>query len=156
MTIFKKKSMLFGIVVSQLAMMAVTSPVLAHTNLSQTDSSVLGGWSEDIGQFQTTSDTIDAGVVSVRAARNEGKPRHGGMRENRYPSKYNRESRAVGWTTWTDVYHYTRAQMVSGFGLGAVASDSERVWGWHGTEAYSGWVYEGEIGTHRAKTFYGR
>ena len=46
--------------------------------------------------------------------------------------------------------------MIEWKGFGGVASDSGRIWGRNGTQAYSGWVFEGEIATHSAKTFYGK
>lgn len=147
--------MLLTLVAGQLTVMTTSMSVSAHTDLSRENQTVLGGWSEESGRFSNSSDSTYLGRTGFRSARKEGSPHHGGKRENRYGGIH-RESRAVGWTSWPNVYHYTRAQMVSGFGFGEADGDSGRVWGMGGTEAYSQWVHEGEIVTHRAKTFFGR
>ncbi|MER0123571.1 hypothetical protein ABPH35_07645 [Streptococcus sp. ZJ93] len=129
-----------------------TTPVLASTTLNQSDPSVLGGWSEEAGKFTNRQDSGISEGFAFRAAQS---PIHSGKREDRWSSG-GAESRAVGWTVWEDVYHYTRAQMVEWKGWGGVSADSGRIWGTGGTRAYSNWIYEGEILTHSAKTFYGR
>ncbi|EEM01711.1 hypothetical protein bmyco0002_59980 [Bacillus pseudomycoides] len=56
--------------------------------------------------------------------------------------------RAVGETTWTGVYHYTRAQLI---GFGFVQEDSGRQWDWTDTRAESPWGNK----FWKAKTWYG-
>ncbi|MBF0776749.1 hypothetical protein BVE84_04855 [Streptococcus azizii] len=146
-----KKLLLVGVSVGILLGLT-PAPVLATTTLNQLDSSVLGGWSEELGNFTNSQDNGISERFAFRAAQS---PVHGGKREDRWNSG-GAESRAVGWTVWEGVHHYTRAQMVEWKGLGGVSADSGRIWGTGGTRAYSGWVYEGELLTHIAKTFYGR
>lgn len=66
--------------------------------------------------------------------------------------------RAHGWTTWSGVYHYTRARLEKG---STINGDSGRVWRSNGSEAISPWkpytVSGGNLvdpGT--ARTYYGR
>lgn len=148
----KKLMLSFGISAGLLLGMG-TSVSSVYANATPIDSTVQGGWEEKTGAFFEQGDYLIPEIPAFRLTRSN--PIHHGWRENRF-QKNGLESRAVGSTTWPGVYHYTRAQMVEWRGLGRVTSDSGRVWGMGGTQAYSGWVFEGELATHIAKTFYGR
>ncbi|SDB07309.1 hypothetical protein SAMN02910293_00363 [Streptococcus henryi] len=150
----KKLILLFGISASLFLSIGVSSTsVYANTNVNQASQTILGGWDEETGIFYNQNNVLVSEVSVFRAAKSD--PLHSGKREDRF-QKNGLESRAVGWTSWPSVYHYTRAQMVELKGLGGVAADSGRIWGTGGTQAYSGWVFEGELSTHIAKTFYGK
>lgn len=70
---------------------------------------------------------LTAGIVCAA-------PLHNGWKEVRYLVS----ARAVGETTWTAEYHYSRAQLKAPI-FGWVVADSGRVWGNDFTRAESPW-----------------
>ncbi|HFR3771630.1 TPA: hypothetical protein ACHVGM_002103, partial [Streptococcus suis] len=142
---FEKLLLLSGVSASLFLGLGVNATsVYANTKVDQVDSTILGGWNEETGKFSNQNSNLTPGISRLRAA-NSG-PIHNGKRENRF-RKDGLESRAVASTTWPGVYHYSRAQMVGAYGRGRVNTDSGRVWARNGTQAYSPWVFEGEIST---------
>lgn len=84
----------------------------------------LGGWDESQGSFTSepsaVNDSRAAGSSLVRGAVN-----HRGKSEQKVIHGTTNK-RAHGWTTWTNVYHYTTARMES-YG-GKVYNTSGRRW----------------------------
>ncbi len=119
-----------------------TAPALADNVV------VVGGWSEDSGYFTT--------LPASRA----GQPQHTGQTEQRSVNGTTNK-RAHGWTTWVGQYHFTRACMEHNgmFCNGQIITDSQRQWGFDGTEAISPWTAFnpnkccGNLGSGR--TYYG-
>lgn len=122
------------------------------------DKTVVGGWDEETGYFNNTEDfahkfTMNSELVPklLRAST----PKHTGKRE-RNDDESTTRFRAHGWTTWTGMYHYTRARMEEHFfGKVTALTDSGRQWGQNGTEAISPWWYfDPDVGD-KARTYYG-
>lgn len=110
---------------------------------------VHGGWDEDYGYFKTVVDYKD--LLQGKQNLYQSEPRHTGKREKTEiggTTNY----RAHGWTTWVGVYHYTRARMEEG---SRVLTDSDRIWGWDGTEATSPWWEFDPNVNENARTYYG-
>lgn len=118
-------------------------------------STALGGWDEESGYFQNSNVDNDL-IISPFAVTST--PSHTGKRE-RSDFSGNTHYRAHGWTTWSGVYHYTRARLeVNGQPLydRGVTYDSGRVWGMNGTEAVTQWwPWQPGMG-EKARTYYGR
>lgn len=128
------------------------SPVNAADTKNGINNGVYGGWDEKTGYFTSLADynnyLVKGEQMSVLS-----EPQHTGKRERYDDPGQQTYFRAHGWTTWVGEYHYTRARMESG---GVVLTDSERQWGWNGTEAISPWwAFDPNIDEH-AKTYYGR
>ncbi len=108
--------------------------------------SVMGGWVEG------------SGIWSAELVSRAGNPQHGGEKISEVHNGTTRE-RAHGWTTWVGKYHYTRARMEhDSIFCSGVITDSGRVWGTNGTEAYSPWVYfrpDACCACGGARTYYG-
>lgn len=112
---------------------------LAFSGLTAIAATDTLGWTE--------GGSATLGGVSPRAVN------HGGEAQVETRVNGKKYKRAHGWTTWPGVYHYTRARIEKG---NTVVTDSFRVWGSNGTEAYSPWAAFttwGSPGT--AKTYYG-
>ena len=105
----------------------------------------LGGWDENEGYYTNS--------FQLRA---QSSPIHTGKAEETVINGTSAK-RAVGQTTWTGVYHYTRARMediVLGINFG-VLTDSGRVWGTSNTSATSPWwLFNGDT-MGSARTYYG-
>lgn len=117
------------------------------TQTVDTESNAVGGWSEENGYFINPQAYSRAmGDISTYST-----AKHTGIAEQRDYNGFT-QKRAHGWTTWVGKYHYTRARMED---WGAVLTDSNRQWGYDGTEAISPWwSFNGDtLGV--AKTYYG-
>ncbi|QOR37014.1 hypothetical protein IMX26_14545 [Clostridium sp. 'deep sea'] len=116
---------------------------------------VHGGWDEDTGYFKTKLVNRDSLNIKLSA---QNDPKHTGKRE-REDIDGTTNYRAHGWTTWVDVYHYTRARMEERniFGqLKRVLTDSGQQYGTSGTEAKSPWwPFDPDV-NEKARTYYGR
>jgi hypothetical protein len=102
------------------------------------------GWSEDSGQASSSGAATRATVS------------HTGKAEEKTISGTTNK-RSHGWTTWSGVYHYTRARLEKG---STINGDSGRVWGTSGTEAISPWKPYRVVGGNlespgTAHTYYG-
>lgn len=139
------------------ALMAVPAPVMAAEkgSLEVTDKSVVGGWDEDTGYFANVDAYSQQFAINNEMTLADSEPQHTGKREKNDDLSTTRV-RAHGWTTWTGVYHYTRARMEDHAGGGVrVLTDSDRVWGMDGTEAISPWWYFDPNVSDKARTYYG-
>lgn len=113
----------------------------------------LGGWDESQGSFTSEPSTVnDSGAAASSLVR--GAVNHRGKSEQK-AIHGTTNKRAHGWTTWTNVYHYTTARMES-YG-GKVYNTSGRRWGKSGTEAISPWrAFSPSSDLGSARTYYGR
>lgn len=115
----------------------------------EVENNAVGGWTEDTGYYKNIHSYAKAMEnVSVPYST----PSHTGKAEQR---TYNgtTQKRAHGWTTWIGEYHYTRARMEHG---DVVLTDSERQWGYDGTEAISPWWSFDGVTLGSARTYYGK
>lgn len=107
----------------------------------------LGGWSEDTG--------VSSALSTEVATRSASQLKHTGKSEKKSINGTTHK-RALGWTTWVGVRHYTTAQMEQSGG-GKVYTTSGRQWGTNGTHAVSPWRAFSRIsGLGSARTYYGR
>lgn len=122
------------------------------------DKNVVGGWDEKTGYFNNADEfnnNFEVANKNITFALRESTPMHTGKRE-RNDDESTTRFRAHGWTTWTGMYHYTRARMEEHFfGDVTVLTDSGRQWGQNGTEAISPWWYFNPDVGDRARTYYG-
>lgn len=128
------------------------SPAYAATGQYNTDKGVYGGWDEKTGYFTTVTDYNNS-LKENSSMSTSSTPSHTGQREQTLINGTT-NYQAHGWTTWVGVYHYTRARMETDFG--GILTDSDRQWGWDGTEAESGWwAFDPDIPDY-ARTYYGQ
>lgn len=116
----------------------------AENDALTADETVVGGWDEKMGYF--TNEEF-SGILPV------SQPYHTGRSERRDWNGYT-YTRALGWTRWEGVYHYTRAMVVSEFGQ-AVA-DSGRQYGVTSTSAVSPWAKASADYATQARSYYGK
>ncbi len=121
---------------------------MAYAGTSQSEVNAIGGWNEENGYFRNPQAYSNA---MKRINVPYSTPKHTGTAEQK-DFNGSTHKRAHGWTTWTGVWHYTRARMED---FGTVLTDSECQWGMSGTEAISPWwKFDGHtLGS--ARTYYG-
>lgn len=107
---------------------------------------VVGGWSEEQGYFTNGVSNLSGDFTTYAS-----KPKHKAYKKSRLISSQPSE-RVIGETTWTGVYHYSRARYEAWITKKPEA-DSGRVYGTNYTKATSGW-HPGDLAT--AKTYYGK
>lgn len=132
----KRIGYLLAMFVFGLSMMTKAAPVFAAE---------LGGWDENEGYYVNTP--------LARAS----SPTHTGKSETSTIGGTS-VKRAIGQTSWSGVYHYTRARMediVLGINFG-VLTDSGRIWGTSNTKATSPWWYFNGDTLGTARTYYGK
>lgn len=109
----------------------------------------LGGWGEDTGSF--TIAEVARSAANGEAIQIAATAQHTGKKEEKVINGTS-SKRAVGNTTWTGVYHYTRARVEGG----EIPTDSGRKWGTTKTSATSPWQkFSAVYGFGTAKTYYG-
>lgn len=107
---------------------------------------VIGGWSEEQGYFinDTLSSVSEFAALASTAT-------HKASFSYKKPGSQTYE-RVTGETTWSGVYHYSRARYETWL-TGKAEADSGRVFGTGYSKATSGW-HPGDFA--RAKTYYGK
>lgn len=113
------------------------------------DANVIGGWSEEEGYFTNDRSSM-MGEFATHVFKSD--PIHKGYKQNRQVVGSQPYERVVGETTWTGVYHYTRARYEK-WVTNRPEADSGQVFGSNRTKAISGW-HPGDFAT--AKTYYGK
>ncbi|PPF41876.1 hypothetical protein C5B85_18315 [Pseudoclavibacter sp. AY1F1] len=129
-------------------LLVVAATVTLVGGMATTASAETLGWSEVDGNVASSSVEPGARAAQVN---------HRGTAEQKSINGTTNK-RSHGWTTWSGVYHYTRAQLKSGSSINA---DSNRVYGRGGTEAVTAWkpfrVVGGDlVSPGTAYTFYGQ
>jgi hypothetical protein len=107
-----------------------------------------GGWSEGEGYWQEND---YSNTLSIMAASSKSPDYHKGYTEYGSPKSTYVPARVVGETGWKGKYHYTRARF-EWYITGAVALDSDRVWGWDYTIAKTGYT---DPAFYHARTYWG-
>ncbi|MEI5994992.1 hypothetical protein [Candidatus Enterococcus mansonii] len=145
-----KKVVLFSLMLASVSVLPVCVSASQGDEVKQnivTDEGEIGGWSEDSGAYNLSSNHFRA-----------SSPKHYGERQQRSAGRNMWDRRAHGWTNWSGKHHYTTARMEKYDAWSrkwVVVTTSGRKWGRNGTEAYSPWARGGEYDPNKARTYYG-
>lgn len=137
---FKKNVSVFLLTCGLIISLTIPSAIFAQSDVSVS----LGGWSEEDGNFSG----FKANGFSAYST-----PTHTGTVEAKEEGAGVLWERVVGKTSWSGVYHYSRARF-EGRITGNITADSGRVWGTSETAAYSGWI-DRFLTDWTGKTYYG-
>ncbi|WP_339321780.1 hypothetical protein [Paenibacillus sp. FSL W8-0194] len=136
-------------VAASMLSLVVAIPTFAS---DQQDQQISGGWSESMGYYVNSSDSVKTDSIGVFAGTTPDS--HTGKRLTHVMPGGDNEYAAYGETKWQGVYHYTTAQME--LSNGTVKTTSGRQYGYNQTSAQSPWYLPKSLFENtEARTYWG-